>query len=81
MDGTVNYPIVIAGGGLVGALTALLIARQRRDWPILVLEPSAAGPAQDKRTLALAAATVQVLRNLGVWEPIARMGVPSSTFT
>lgn len=74
MDGTVNYPIVIAGGGLVGALTALLIARQRRDWPILVLEPSAAGPAQDKRTLALAAATVQVLRNLGVWEPIAPHG-------
>ncbi len=72
MDETIDYPIIIAGGGLVGALTALLIARQRRDWTIMILEPNVAGPAQDKRTLALAAATVATLQKLGVWTQLAK---------
>ncbi|MRJ41541.1 MULTISPECIES: 2-octaprenyl-6-methoxyphenyl hydroxylase [Idiomarina] len=64
-------PIVIAGGGLVGALTALLVARQRPDWIVTVLEPQASGPAQDKRTIALAAATIDVLQQLQVWPEVA----------
>lgn len=63
-------PIVIAGGGLVGALAALLLARGRPDWPIYVLEPQTEGPAQDKRTIALAAATVDLLQREGIWQQV-----------
>ncbi len=64
-------PVVIAGGGLVGALTALLIARQNPHWTITVLEPQAEGPAQDKRTIALSAATVALLQREGIWPSMA----------
>ncbi|RUO75697.1 2-octaprenyl-6-methoxyphenyl hydroxylase [Pseudidiomarina taiwanensis] len=64
-------PVVIAGGGLVGALTALLLARVRPDWTVTVLEPREQGPAQDKRTIALAAGTVAILNKLGVWSALA----------
>lgn len=69
-------PVVIAGGGLVGALTALLIARGRPDWAIHVLEPQANGPAMDKRTIALAAATVTLLERIGVWAAVADTANP-----
>lgn len=69
-------PVVIAGGGLVGALTALLIARSRPDWTIHVLEPQADGPAMDKRTIALAAATVELLQRIGVWQHVAESASP-----
>lgn len=75
-ESTVDYPITIAGGGLVGALTALLLARGRPDWRIAVLEPQAQGPAQDKRTIALAAATVALLEQIGVWQNLAAEASP-----
>lgn len=75
-DSTVDYPIAIAGGGLVGALTALLLARGRPEWRIAVLEPQAQGPAQDKRTIALAAATVALLEQIGVWQSLAAEASP-----
>ena len=71
-----SAPVVIAGGGLVGALTALLIARGRPDWAIHVLEPQADGPAMDKRTIALAAATVSLLERIGVWAAVADTASP-----
>ena len=58
--------VVIAGGSLVGALTALMLAQQRPDWPIVVVEPRADGPPQDKRIIALAAASAKRLKQLGV---------------
>ena len=58
--------VVIAGGSLVGALTALMLAQQRPDWPIVVVEPRAEGPPQDKRIIALAAASAKRLKQLGV---------------
>ena len=82
MDGRLNAtepqiaPVVIAGGGLVGALTALLIARGRPDWTVQVLEPQANGPAMDKRTIALAAATVTLLERIGVWQQVAELASP-----
>ena len=50
--------VVIAGGSLVGALTALMLAQQRPDWPIVVVEPRDSGPPNDKRH-ALAAASAK----------------------
>ncbi|WP_411360317.1 2-octaprenyl-6-methoxyphenyl hydroxylase [Pseudidiomarina salilacus] len=72
MDATaVTQTIVIAGGGLVGSLTALLVARQRADIQLLVVEPTPAGPVPDKRTIALAAATVELLEREGLWSAVA----------
>ena len=71
MDTKQSSPVIIAGGGLVGALTALLLARLRPDWTITVLEPREQGPAQDKRTIALAAGTVDILNKLGVWQQLS----------
>ncbi|MBJ7266807.1 2-octaprenyl-6-methoxyphenyl hydroxylase [Idiomarina abyssalis] len=62
--------VVIAGGGLVGALTGLMLAQQRPDWHIVVCEPRAEGPPADKRIIALAAASAQRLQNLGVLDGI-----------
>ncbi|HET8816762.1 MAG TPA: FAD-dependent monooxygenase, partial [Pseudidiomarina sp.] len=68
--------LLIAGGGLVGALTALLVARAQPDHEIVVVEPQAEGPAPDPRTIALAAGTVRVLEGLGVWSPLAAQACP-----
>lgn len=58
--------VVIAGGGLVGALTALMLAEQDPQRDITVIEPRAEGPPADKRIIALAAASAKRLEHLGV---------------
>lgn len=68
--------IGVAGGGLVGALAALLLARSRPDWQILVVEPQAEGPALDKRTIALAAGTVAMLAREQLWPALAAQACP-----
>ncbi|PTB85242.1 2-octaprenyl-6-methoxyphenyl hydroxylase [Pseudidiomarina aestuarii] len=68
--------LVVAGGGLVGALTALLVARAQPDHEIVVVEPQPDGPAPDPRTIALAAGTVRVLEGLGVWTSLATQACP-----
>lgn len=62
----VNVDIAISGGGIVGGLAALLLARARPDLRIVVLDGSAAD-AQDPRTLALAHTTLQTLKQAGLW--------------
>ncbi|MGQ4276907.1 2-octaprenyl-6-methoxyphenyl hydroxylase [Pseudidiomarina sp. E22-M8] len=71
MDADKLTSIIIAGGGLVGSLTALLLARRRPDLSIVIVEPNAAGPVPDKRTIALAAATVELLQQQGIWSSLA----------
>ncbi|CAB0151886.1 2-octaprenyl-6-methoxyphenol hydroxylase [Pseudidiomarina piscicola] len=71
MDASKLTSIVIAGGGLVGSLTALLLARRRPDLSITIVEPNADGPVPDKRTIALAAATVNLLQDQGLWSGLA----------
>lgn len=68
--GSKLIPICIAGGGLVGALCALLLAEQ--GLPTVVLEPREQGPSPDKRTIALAAATLAQLQQLGLLEKLAQ---------
>lgn len=62
--------VAIAGGGLVGALTGLMLAQQHPDWRIVVCEPRAEGPPPDKRIIALAAASANRLQRLGVLDGI-----------
>lgn len=68
--------ICIAGGGLVGALTALLVARAHPAWQIMVIEPQDQGPAVDKRTIALAAGTVELLQQQQLWTPLQAAATP-----
>lgn len=71
MDAGKLTSIIIAGGGLVGSLTALLLAQRRPDLRIVIVEPNADGPVRDKRTIALAAATVELLQQHGLWSLLA----------
>ncbi|EKE87637.1 2-octaprenyl-6-methoxyphenyl hydroxylase [Idiomarina xiamenensis] len=72
----VDYQLLIAGGGLVGALLALLSARQQPQWRVAVVEPQALGASNDKRTLALAAGSVEALQREQLWQPIAHAAQP-----
>nr|WP_043695752.1 2-octaprenyl-6-methoxyphenyl hydroxylase [Luteibacter sp. 9133] len=63
-------PIVIVGGGLVGA--SLAIALDAAGLPAVLIEAAAPTvgqqPSYDERNLALARATVNGLRAIGVWD-------------
>ncbi|MES2826196.1 MAG: 2-octaprenyl-6-methoxyphenyl hydroxylase [Pseudomonadota bacterium] len=74
-----NVDIAIIGGGMVGASLALLLARQNPAWQIALLEaqpfagPDTASyqPSFDARSTAIAQGSVEILRELGVWEKFA----------
>jgi len=68
--------ITIIGGGMVGASLALLLAKQKPDWQILLLDAQAFPtadepiyqPSFDSRSTAIAQGSVDILRDLGVWD-------------
>lgn len=57
--------IAIVGGGVVGGLAALMLAKARPDIAITLLDGSAPGQ-QDPRTLALAHTTLLSLQSVGI---------------
>jgi 2-octaprenyl-6-methoxyphenol hydroxylase len=75
---TASHPILIVGGGLVGA--SLAIALDAAGVPCMLAEASAprvdAQPSYDERNLALARATVNGLRAIGVWAHAADKATP-----
>jgi len=68
--------VVIVGGGLVGGLTALLLAQGGVQPTVLDAAPVLAEaqilPVVNPRVLALSQATVHLLKTVGVWKEIAR---------
>ena len=59
-------PLVIVGGGLVGA--ALALALERRGLAVQLVEPQPPSDARvDPRTVALSPASIALLRTLGAW--------------
>ena len=60
--------VIIVGGGLPG--TALALALAQGGIPSTLVEPDAA-PRADGRAYALSAATVSLLRALGLWDRLA----------
>jgi 2-octaprenyl-6-methoxyphenol hydroxylase len=70
--------ILIVGGGLVGASLAIALdAAGCRATLVETAAPRAdAQPSYDERNLALARATVNGLRAIGVWEHVGRLATP-----
>ncbi len=79
-----NADIVIVGGGMVGATLAALLAHLRDDWRIVLVEAfnlpvEGAPPFQpsyDDRSTALAYGSVQLLKQIGIWDSLAQYATP-----
>lgn len=72
-----RFDVAVVGGGLVGASAALAMARAGRS--VALVEPSRAAapePAWDERCIGLNAASIEILRELGVWDGIAGEAAP-----
>jgi 2-octaprenylphenol hydroxylase len=75
-----KFDIAIIGGGMVGASLALLLAQQKPDWKIALLEAQPfidIDEAQfeknfDARSTAIANGSVEILRELGVWGKLSQ---------
>jgi 2-polyprenyl-6-methoxyphenol hydroxylase and related FAD-dependent oxidoreductases len=67
---------VIVGGGLVGGLTALLLAQGGVQATVLdaapILDAEKTKSIANPRVLALSQATIHLLKTVGVWEKLAR---------
>ncbi|MHA5057985.1 FAD-dependent monooxygenase [Acinetobacter schindleri] len=67
---------VIVGGGLVGGLTALLLAKDGVQTTVLdaapILDTEKTLSVANPRVLALSQATIHLLKTVGVWEKLAR---------
>lgn len=67
---------VIVGGGLVGGLTALLLAKDGVQTTVLdaapILDTEKTLSVANPRVLALSQATIHLLNTVGVWEKLAR---------
>ena len=68
--------VVIVGGGLVGGLTALLLAQGGVQATVLdaapILDAEKTKAIANPRVLALSQATIHLLKTVGVWEKLAR---------
>ena len=68
--------VVIIGGGLVGGLTALLLAQGGIQATVLdaapLLDPQTVQDVRNPRVLALSQATIHLLKTVNVWETIIR---------
>ena len=75
-SGRKRFDVAIAGGGLVGRTLALALAKlSPRGFRIALIDaepaPSEKGEVEDARTLALSAATKNLLSALDLWEKLA----------
>lgn len=78
-----TYDIAIVGGGMVGISLALLLANEKRDWRIALVEslpmPSKSDgktlvhqPSFDARATAISLGSIQILENLGIWAELKK---------
>lgn len=77
---TKKFDIAIIGGGMVGASLALLFAHQHPEWRIALLEVQPFADADeahyqksfDARSTVISHGSVEILRELGVWNTLAQ---------
>ena len=75
-----DFDIAIIGGGMVGASLALLLAHQKPDWTIALLEAQAFDESDqtsfqknfDARSTAIAQGSVDIFRELAVWDLLSQ---------
>ena len=73
MTESIDYDILIVGGGMVGLTLACALGQARTEMKIAVVEAQEAGEVgeeYDLRVSAISRASQQVFRNLGVWTGI-----------
>ncbi|MGP1924107.1 MAG: 3-demethoxyubiquinol 3-hydroxylase [Arsenophonus sp. NEOnobi-MAG3] len=73
-----NYNIIVVGAGMIGAAMAIGLAQE--DWRILLLEHTKPAPFDslkqpDLRVSALSCTSVDLLKQLGVWDSVLNMRV------
>ncbi|RXJ73080.1 2-octaprenyl-3-methyl-6-methoxy-1,4-benzoquinol hydroxylase [Veronia nyctiphanis] len=71
-----QYDIIVVGGGMVGAATALGLARQGKTVALverIAPEPFDANQPMDLRVSAISPASVELLNSLKVWDSIRSM--------
>ena len=70
MQANTNYEVIIAGGGLVGNVLALALAKTGISVAVIDPLPRAVQRAQtfDGRTSAISAGSVRVLTHVGAWQ-------------
>lgn len=70
-----HYQVAVIGGGIVGLATALGLARE--GVRTAFISPLAAEP--DGKTSALLSGSIEILRNLGVWDKVTGFAYPLKT--
>ncbi len=72
MSGVINqhWHVAIVGAGLSGTCLALLLAREQRQWNILLIDTQTPAAELDHRASALSASTVDVLQTMGLWSTL-----------
>ena len=73
-NSSASYDLVIVGGGMVGISLALLLAQQRHQWKILLLEAhpfqKSASPSFDARSTALSWSSRKIFEAAGLWSAL-----------
>lgn len=72
----IEFDVVIAGGGHVGAALALALKDADRRMSVALVDPQPRSGRTDARASAIAAAARRMLERLGVWEVLAPLSQP-----
>ena len=76
MTNTPLFPAAVVGGGPAGLAAALALSSTGAGVALATAPHRPAGTKPDTRTAALFAGSIELLRNLGVWDALAEQCVP-----
>lgn len=71
-----NFDVAIIGGGPVGLILALGLAKQQRQVCLIEKQPFQKSTSFDGRALALTYGSVQLLKSLDIWQQLAEFTTP-----